>query len=221
MLAIIDPEDAYELHMNLIRHGREVCLLKPRCTECGLRRMRPWYRSARYPRRRSAGSTRGTGSKHRRNEQTHLHRLRQELPGLVYAIPWLAFRSTGRRGDCELKVPEPEGRTGPFQTNCGTCHTLYAAGTDGNDAPNLDELLAPSGPPSGPTAASTIKETEGRVLNALEHGVDTTTTPGRCPPGSYPNQGKEVAEFVAHRRRVAPRAELAEPVQGWLSFANP
>ena len=25
MLAITDPEDAYELHMNLIRHGREVC----------------------------------------------------------------------------------------------------------------------------------------------------------------------------------------------------
>ena len=25
MLAIVDPEDAYELHMNLIRHGREIC----------------------------------------------------------------------------------------------------------------------------------------------------------------------------------------------------
>ncbi len=44
MLAIVDPEDAYELHMNLIRHGREVCRPKPRCGECGLRRMCPWYR---------------------------------------------------------------------------------------------------------------------------------------------------------------------------------
>jgi endonuclease-3 len=43
MLAVVDPEDAYELHMNLIRHGREVCRPKPRCGECELRRMCPWY----------------------------------------------------------------------------------------------------------------------------------------------------------------------------------
>jgi endonuclease III len=47
MLAIVDPEDAYELHMNLIRHGREVCRPKPRCGECALRRMCPWYRAGR------------------------------------------------------------------------------------------------------------------------------------------------------------------------------
>lgn len=47
MLAIVPPEDAYELHMNLIRHGREVCRPKPRCGECGLRRMCPWYRENR------------------------------------------------------------------------------------------------------------------------------------------------------------------------------
>ncbi len=45
MLAIVDPEDAYEFHMNLIRHGREVCRPKPRCGECALRRMCPWYRA--------------------------------------------------------------------------------------------------------------------------------------------------------------------------------
>ena len=47
MLAVTDPADAYELHMNLIRHGREVCRPKPRCAECGLRRMCPWYREHR------------------------------------------------------------------------------------------------------------------------------------------------------------------------------
>jgi endonuclease-3 len=47
MLAIVPPEDAYELHMNLIRHGREVCRPKPRCGECALRRMCPWYRENR------------------------------------------------------------------------------------------------------------------------------------------------------------------------------
>jgi endonuclease-3 len=46
MLAIVDPEDAYELHMNLIRHGRETCRPKPRCGDCELRRMCPWYRAA-------------------------------------------------------------------------------------------------------------------------------------------------------------------------------
>ena len=45
MLAITDPEDAYELHMNLIEHGRRVCRPRPRCGECGLRRMCPWFRS--------------------------------------------------------------------------------------------------------------------------------------------------------------------------------
>ncbi|HKH23544.1 MAG TPA: endonuclease III [Solirubrobacterales bacterium] len=44
MLAITPPEDAYELHVNLIRHGRAICRPRPRCRECGLRRMCPWYR---------------------------------------------------------------------------------------------------------------------------------------------------------------------------------
>ena len=44
MLAITDPEDAYELHINLITHGRRVCRPQPRCGECGLRPMCPWYR---------------------------------------------------------------------------------------------------------------------------------------------------------------------------------
>lgn len=44
MLAITDPEDAYELHINLITHGRRVCRPRPRCEECGLRRMCPWFR---------------------------------------------------------------------------------------------------------------------------------------------------------------------------------
>lgn len=45
MLRITDPADAYELHVNLIAHGRRVCRPRPRCGECGLRRMCPYYRS--------------------------------------------------------------------------------------------------------------------------------------------------------------------------------
>jgi endonuclease-3 len=45
MLRITDPADAYELHINLIRHGRSVCRPLPRCERCALRRMCPYWRS--------------------------------------------------------------------------------------------------------------------------------------------------------------------------------
>jgi mono/diheme cytochrome c family protein len=118
---------------------------------------------------------------------------------LAALIPWLAFRSNGDAATGAQEVPaDLKSGQSLFQTNCGTCHTLYAAGTDGNYAPNLDVLLAPEGPPEGPTAASTIKGTESRVLNAVENGVDSSTTPGRMPGGILnEQQSQEVAEFVA------------------------
>jgi mono/diheme cytochrome c family protein len=119
---------------------------------------------------------------------------------LAAVIPWLAFRSNGDASTGAQDVPaDLKGGQSLFQTNCGTCHTLYAAGTDGNYAPNLDVLLAPSGPPEGSSAASTIKATEARVLNAVENGVDSTTTPGRMPAGILnQQQAHEVAKFVAN-----------------------
>lgn len=117
---------------------------------------------------------------------------------LAAVIPWLAFRSKGDADTGAQDVPASlEHGKELFQTNCGGCHTLYAAGADGNFAPNLDMLLAPAGPPSGSTAKQTIEGTEGRVLNAIENGVDSTT-PGRMPPGIISGQqAEEVAEFVA------------------------
>jgi mono/diheme cytochrome c family protein len=118
---------------------------------------------------------------------------------LAVLIPWLAFRSNGdaTRGAQEVPSDLKSGQS-LFQTNCGTCHTLYAAGTDGNYGPNLDVLLAPSGPPEGPSAASTTESTEGRVLGAIEKGLDSSTTPGRMPGGILnKEQAEEVAEFVA------------------------
>jgi endonuclease III len=42
LLRLADPEDAYELHVLLIRHGRRTCTARePRCAECPLRRMCP------------------------------------------------------------------------------------------------------------------------------------------------------------------------------------
>jgi mono/diheme cytochrome c family protein len=118
---------------------------------------------------------------------------------LAVVIPWLAFRGSGDANTGAEKVPA-HLKTGQalFETNCGTCHTLYAAGTDGNYGPNLDELLAPTGPPEeGEAGEKQIKSTTERVLNAEKEGVDSNT-PGRMPPAilnSY--QQKEVAEFVA------------------------
>lgn len=120
---------------------------------------------------------------------------------LAVVIPFAAFRAKGDGESGETEVPAGlEHSQSLFVTNCGTCHALYSAGTDGNYGPDLDELLAPSGPPEGDpeTVESTIKATEGRVLNAVEVGVNSTTTPGRMPGGILnEEQAKEVAEFVA------------------------
>jgi mono/diheme cytochrome c family protein len=114
---------------------------------------------------------------------------------LAVLIPWLAFRSDGESAP-EAQVPSGlEDAKALFDTNCGNCHALYAAETDGNFAPNLDDLLAPAGPPE---SESTIETNEGRVLAAIEKGVDSTTEPGRMPAGILNGeQAEEVAEFVA------------------------
>jgi mono/diheme cytochrome c family protein len=116
---------------------------------------------------------------------------------LAALIPWLVFRADGDADAGALDVPAGlESGQSLFETNCGTCHTLYAAGTDGNYGPDLDILLAPTGGPAeGPDA---VKQAEGRVLNAIEKGVDSPTTLGRMPGGILnEEQSKEVAEFVA------------------------
>jgi endonuclease-3 len=42
LLRLVEPEDAYETHVLLIRHGRRTCTARsPRCAECPLRRMCP------------------------------------------------------------------------------------------------------------------------------------------------------------------------------------
>jgi mono/diheme cytochrome c family protein len=120
---------------------------------------------------------------------------------LAVVIPFAAFRAKGDGETGDDKVPASlEGAQSLFVTNCGTCHTLSSAGTDGNYGPDLDELLAPNGPPEGDakTVETTVKSTEGRVLNAIENGVDGSTTPGRMPGGILnEEQAKEVSEFVA------------------------
>ena len=58
MLRITDLEDAYELHVNLIAHGRAICRPRPRCPDCALRRMCLYWRRERA-RRGTAGAAAG------------------------------------------------------------------------------------------------------------------------------------------------------------------
>jgi mono/diheme cytochrome c family protein len=113
---------------------------------------------------------------------------------LAVLIPVLAFRADGDENSGPREVPASlENGQELFEINCGTCHTLAGAGTDGNFGPNLDALLAPGG-----FHAEAAKATKGRVLAAIENGVDSSTTPGRMPPGIISGeQATEVAEFVA------------------------
>jgi mono/diheme cytochrome c family protein len=118
---------------------------------------------------------------------------------LAVAIPFAAFRAKGDGDSGEKSLPASlENSKDLFVVNCGTCHALYSAGTDGNYGPDLDELLAPNGAPEGETAGETIKNTKGRVLNAIEQGVDSSTTPGRMPGGILnEEQAEQVSDFVA------------------------
>jgi endonuclease-3 len=46
MLRLVDPDDAYEVHVLLIRHGRRTCTARaPRCTECPLLPLCPYGRA--------------------------------------------------------------------------------------------------------------------------------------------------------------------------------
>ena len=108
---------------------------------------------------------------------------------LGIGIPaWAINHEGSQSASPESVASDLQGGKDLFVINCGGCHTLAKAGTDGVIGPNLDELLAP------PTAAapnpSTIKP---RVLAAIQNGVN-----GRMPKGVLSGQqADEVANFVA------------------------
>jgi mono/diheme cytochrome c family protein len=71
-----------------------------------------------------------------------------------------------------------------FATNCGSCHTLAKAGTDGIVGPNLDDLLGDAPDPDANVP---------RVQTAIQNGVQ-----GRMPAGILQGTNADlVAEFVA------------------------
>ena len=167
MLAITDPEDAYELHVNLITHGRRVCRPRPRCEQCGLRRMCPWFRRARASRLEPVGFA-----------------PMSKRPFVVFGIfaalclvvlPFIALGKEGEEDAAVVQVePQDQDAKELFADNCGACHTLAAAGTDGVVGPDLDDLLVTSGTNS-PEQYDGIYS---RVLSAVTCGVGGTDAEG-------------------------------------------
>ena len=81
-----------------------------------------------------------------------------------------------------------------FQINCGACHTLAAAGTDGVIGPDLDARFG-TGPKS-----QLQQSTYSTVLSTIENGLG-----GRMPKGILQGaQAKAVAQFVADNVQYIP-----------------
>jgi cytochrome c6 len=111
-------------------------------------------------------------------------------------IPAWALTKEGSEGSSPEAAPSglQEGKD-LFVTNCGACHTLAEAGTDGVIGPNLDELLAP--PSASAPNPSTIKP---RVLSAINNGVG-----GRMPKGVVSGQqAEQVATYVSQVAGTGP-----------------
>jgi mono/diheme cytochrome c family protein len=82
-----------------------------------------------------------------------------------------------------------------FQINCGACHTLLAAGTDGVIGPDLDLLLG-----TGTKNPDVVTGNQDRVYDAIVEGRE-----GRMPKGILQGaQAKAVAQFVANNADYVP-----------------
>jgi mono/diheme cytochrome c family protein len=101
---------------------------------------------------------------------------------------WAISREGGEEASPQNVPADLQDGKQLFVTNCGSCHTLYKAGTDGVVGPNLDELLAPPSPT--PPDPATI---EPRVMSAINNGIG-----GKMPAGILSGpQAEEVSSFVS------------------------
>ena len=118
---------------------------------------------------------------------------------LAVLIPWLAFRSNGDAATGAQEVPADlkEGQSSSRPTAAPATRSTRRAPTATSRRTSTN-CWPRTGRPR-PNAQQTIEATEGRVLNAIDDGVDSSTTPGRMPAGILNEQQAEaVAEFVAH-----------------------
>ena len=120
---------------------------------------------------------------------------------VVAVVAYMAFAKEG--SDESVAVPVDEADRASVELcagNCGACHTLAAAGTDGVVGPNLDQILPTQVAPPEGSAEEVAKANEqayegvyGRVLNAVTCGLE-----GRMPAGILQgSDAQQVAGFVA------------------------
>ena len=96
---------------------------------------------------------------------------------------WAISKEGGESASPEKVAASDEEAKELFQSNCGACHTLARAGTDGIVGPDLDDLLGQGTPETN----------QERVATAIEDGVE-----GRMPAGILEGEDAElVANFVA------------------------
>ena len=114
---------------------------------------------------------------------------------LAVVIPFAAFRAKGDGENGETRYRRTSRAPSRSSSSTAAPATRSTA-----PAPTATTRLTSTNcsPPRAEIAESTIKSTEGRVLNAIENGVDSSTTPGRMPGGILnEEQAQQVAEFVA------------------------
>ena len=131
----------------------------------------------------------------------------------VIVIPYLALAKDGSEeaGPIAVESWDEDGKE-LFATNCGACHTLAAAGTDGIVGPSLDDLLAAGG-------TATFEGSYSRALNAVTCGFGN----GRMPAGILQGENaQEVAAFVgAYAGQVGEEDEpLADTREAELAEAG-
>ena len=123
------------------------------------------------------------------------------LVAVVAVIAFWAFAKEGSNEAVAVPVESADQEAQEmFATNCGTCHTLAAGGTDGVVGPNLDQILPTQVAPATGTAeevaeanVSSYEGVYGRVLNAITCGLE-----GRMPAGILQGEdAQDVAGFVA------------------------
>ena len=108
----------------------------------------------------------------------------------LLAIPYFALGKEGDEDAGTVKVAAADTEyKSLFSNNCGPCHTLAAAGTDGVVGPDLDELLVTS----GTNSSEQFEGLYSRVLQAVHCGLG-----GRMPRGILLGaEAQDVAAFVA------------------------
>jgi len=108
----------------------------------------------------------------------------------LIAIPLWAFGKEGSQstGGAQVAAADVESKE-LFAANCGACHTLAAAGTEGVVGPNLDDILVAT----GSNDSAQYESIYARVLQAVSCGVE-----GRMPKGILiGREAQRASVFVA------------------------